>query len=116
MTREEFRTHKHLMERWAEGEKVQVFTVDMKWEDLDEPQWQLNTEYRISPKEEIIPMDFSDAERLISKTVKDKHYGLYTIVSTSKDSVYVGTSYTTYEELLEHYEFLDGSPIGKLSK
>ena len=45
-----------------------------------------------------------------------KSGGILMVEALSKDSVYMGCIWdsTTFGELLEDFEFLDGSPCGKL--
>lgn len=118
MTRDAAMKHKEVIQAFLDGEDVEYWNkYDRKWHCLSTPQFQSDTEYRVKPKEEIIPMDFSDAERLIGKTVKHKdseEYGIITSITASV--VQTGSYYYSYKDLMDQYEFLDGSPIGKLSK
>jgi len=43
--------HKHadLIHRWAEGEKIQFFSEQHEWEDIDLPVWDTNVSYRVKP-------------------------------------------------------------------
>lgn len=118
MTREGAIKHKEVILAFMDGADIEYQDSDSnEWYKAPTPQFYSDTEYRVKPKEEIIPMDFSDAERLIGKVIKNKDSNSASIiVSTLRDAVYVGNFATSYEALFEYYEFLDGSPIGKLSK
>jgi hypothetical protein len=117
MTKEQFKKHWYLIEKWTSGEQIQVLRKGV-WEDIDEPQWQLTPQYRIKPQLEYIPFDYSDAERLIGRAIKSKDGRVVTIISyiPTGDVITTGGGVTrTFEYLFNNYEFIDGTPCGKLS-
>lgn len=69
-------------------------------------------------EEKYVPYTFEDAEKLISKAVKSKNENLITFIGWFKlDQVNIyGEGSISYQELLENYTELDGSPLGKLAE
>lgn len=43
--------HKHaeLIKAWADGEPIQFLSKEGNWFDVREPNWDINTQYRIKP-------------------------------------------------------------------
>lgn len=52
---EELIRHKHadLIHGWAEGAKIQ-YSLGNNWYNTEKPEWNINTEYRIKPKKNVI--------------------------------------------------------------
>jgi len=51
MNREDVRIHIGVIREWANGSPVQFKRLgDGKWEDIDEPSWCADLQYRIKPK------------------------------------------------------------------
>lgn len=116
MTRDGAIKHRDIILAYADGADIEYYDYGT-WRDTPAPQFDPRTEYRIKPKEEIIPMDFSDAERLIGKTIRvRRNSDLLLITSCEHNNVVAGAYGYSYKDLLNYCEFLDGSPIGKLSK
>lgn len=116
MTREGAIKHRDVILAYADGADIEYYDYGT-WRDTPAPQFDPRTEYRVKPKEEIIPMDFSDAERLISRNLRNKSRNfISTITAVDNEGAWINGSYSLFSELFKYYEFLDGSPIGKLSK
>ena len=77
-----------------------------------------DVEYRIKPKSELIPFDFTDAEKLIGKVVKHKEgfSCVAVLLECNLQHICIGNDFEIYEVLLQDYTFLDGSPCGKLKE
>jgi hypothetical protein len=70
-------------------------------------------DYIVKPETQYIPFTFEDAKDLIGKVVVDKH-SIATIDYLDANGCNVSMTSWTYEEMLERYTFLDGTPCGKL--
>ena len=104
-----------IMVAFANGKTVQV-KVKNVWENVDYPAFNTLWEYRIKP--EIIPFDFTDAEKIIGKIVRHKE-GLNCVavlVECNLQHICIGNDFEIYEVLLQDYTFLDDSPCGKLKE
>jgi len=113
--------HKHydVIVAWANGEEVQA-NNGAKWYDITSwiPTWNEDVEYRIKPKSELIPFDFTDAEKLIGKVVRHKEGFdcVAVLLECNLQHICIGNDFEIYEVLLQDYTFLDGSPCGKLKE
>jgi len=116
MTKEQLKKHGALMLAWANGEKIQFQSGLNSWHDvIGDPTWSLSEEYRVKPKSEYIPFDFTDADGLRNQWVrrKDKN-AVWFITSITDSGVSIGGCTYLYCDFLGMFEFLDGSPCGKL--
>ena len=113
--------HKHYNEiiAWANGEEIEAYSVPANtWFQTSNPTWSKDVQYRVKPKQELIPFDFSDAEKLIGKSIKIKSFKEYYIITIVYPAhIFIsGHIRTEYDELFKKFEFLDGSPCGKLKE
>ncbi|MEN6487345.1 MAG: hypothetical protein ABFD66_00440 [Smithella sp.] len=85
-------------------------------ESLEDPEWHPEYEYRIKPAPKYVSFEPSDI--LIGKHVRSKTSPdiIHVITSQNNDSVYLGGRLCSRWELFIEYEFLDGSPCGKLKE
>lgn len=116
MTKEQLKKHGALILAWANGEKIQFQSGLNSWHDvIGDPTWSLSEEYRVKPKPEYVPFDFTDASILRNKWVrrKDKN-AVWFITSITDSGVSIGGCTYSYCDFLGMFEFLDGSPCGKL--
>lgn len=116
MTREQYKKHKYLIEKWAKGAQIQAVR-HADWENIEDPLWNINTEYRIAPIPEYIPFDYSDAEQLIGKAIKNKDSSFITLITgvSERGVLFYDSLNRGFEYIFKEYTFLDGSPCGKLS-
>ncbi len=54
MTRAGYKKHEPTMMLWRDGAKVQVRMISGEWQDIENPSWDEDTEYRLKPKVPII--------------------------------------------------------------
>ena len=80
-----------------------------------DPKWNwVHIKYRVKEEPELVPFSYEDAELLIGKVLKHKHSADYVVVTrVSKPLVSLNGFNSYYEELLDDFTFLDGSPCGK---
>ena len=68
-------------------------------------------------QDEYVQYDFSDADNLIGKVIKHKDTSsLSLITNVCKKGISASRSGITYSQLLENYEFQDGTMCGKIKK
>lgn len=113
--------HKHqdLIDEWeASGrtKEVEYQPYSKKWILTKDPVWNEETEYRFKPETKYVPFTFEDAEFLIGKAIKSKDNTVYDIITYINNTTRVNTGYgpRSFDELLESFVFLDGTPCGKL--
>ena len=112
--------HKEI-KAWADGAEIEMRVKSLnKWGDWEItycPGWHTisDIEYRVKPQPKLVPFDFSDAEQLIGKAVRNKYVKKLQLIVHVGDSVILSNNKypTFFSELLKNYEFLDGSPCGK---
>lgn len=116
MTKEQLKKHGALMLAWANGEKIQFQSGLNSWHDIiGDPTWSLSDEYRVKPKSEYVPFDFTDAPILRNKWIRVKNGGTeWMITGIGKTHMSLSFNSFSYADALEQLEFLDGSPFGKL--
>lgn len=109
--------YKELKEAFEEGEIIQVNEDIRGWIDIKFPKFICNpSKYRIKPEPEYIPFDFSDADKLIGKTVKGEDSGeIHIVTSIYLNGVSVNNNFQNFSDLLSYFTFLDGSICGKLN-
>ena len=116
MKREDAKNHLYFISKFAEGADIQWFNPTQGcWVDVDNPTFLGKSEYRIKPEPKFVPFTFEDAENLVGKVLRKK-YGdsIELIVRCNSYGCFVLHEVVIFQELLEHYTFLDGSPCGKL--
>lgn len=111
MTHEEAKKWEKEIKAFIDGATTQVY--HMNWEDINDPGWEINNDYRIKPQSKLVP--FEPSEILCGKVVrlKSDHTVLHVIRDQDSSYIYIGTEFMTHENLLNSYEFADGSPFGK---
>ena len=68
-------------------------------------------------QDEYVPFDFSYAANLIGNVIKHKNTSsLSLITNVCKKGISASRSGITYQQLLDNYEFQDGSTCGKIKK
>lgn len=105
-----------VMQAYVDGKEIEMCaygTCDWLVIPLNrQPLWNWGDySYRVKPEPEYIPFTFEDAEFLIDKIVKHETKPIIEkLISFGLESA----NAIFYEELLENFTFLDGSPCGKL--
>ena len=104
-----------VIEAQKEGKQIQSRRCDEKeWKDCVNPSYLDDYEYRAKPEPEYVPFDFSDAEKLIGKIVRNKHIQeIKMIVGLTDTGIVLSRQWYHFQSVLDDYTFLDGSPCGK---
>lgn len=113
--------HKHseVIHAWADGATIKYSWVGETWVIAKDPMWSEDIQYRVK-KQEYEEYSFQDAELLIGKIIKRKdpypltEYCVALITALTDKYLIIGQEYISYKELLNLWEFLDGSVCGKL--
>lgn len=122
MTREQLLKHWEVIEAYMNGAEVEYFDhINAEWVDCSsDPGFYIEAKYRIKKQPELIPFDFSDAEKLIGRIVvhKDKKEleGIHQITSIKNDYLYFYDGGCNMNYLFKYFTFLDGSPCGKIKE
>lgn len=118
MTREQLLKHWQVIEAYMNGAVIQYFNTSIsEWLNVKDPSFEINKEYRIKKQSELIPFDFSDAEKLIAKAMKRKTTGVYCLITFVSDlGVEISGYFIPFYELLKQFTFLDGTPCGKIKE
>ena len=104
-----------VMQAFKDGKEIEVYNIAKKgWFETNDPAWNWSiTDYRVKEESQYIPFTFEDWEIMIDKIVKHKKKPIIEkLTSFCDDSV----NAIFYNELLEEFTFLDGSPCGKLKQ
>jgi hypothetical protein len=99
----------------ADGKQIQFLRKEsLIWEDIDDPSFHINIEYRVKPEPILIPFDYSDAEHLLGREVTRKDVNKRAIiVEVREEGVVEGQYFHGYSAFLTTCLFADGSPCGK---
>lgn len=132
MTREEAKVLLPIIQAFAEGKVIECRTkpsliegsdVPNDWTEMKEIGFWNNIEYRIKQEPKYRP--FKDAEECWQEMQKHEYFGwikakdasipsrFITINSVRNEEVSITSGIDfTYNELVEHYTFIDGTPFG----
>lgn len=104
-----------VMQAYVDGKEIEYRCGDYQtWRKTIDPLWDwYKTDYRVKTEPEYIPFTFEDAEFLIGKALKHKKENYLAVITRCFNK---NTDIGDYEELLDEYTFIDGSPCGKLKK
>ena len=84
------------------------------WKDTSNPAWEWHQfDYRVKQAPEYIPFTFEDWEIMVNEIVKHKTKPIIEKLTSFCDE---SVNAIFYNELLEEFTFLDGSPCGKLKQ
>lgn len=87
------------------------------WQQAKTPTLDFSSnDYRVKPEPAYEPFDFSDAEFLIGKVVKEKEYSNVAIISKVNRQGVEVFIHTSFGVLFDKFVFLDGTPCGKLKQ
>lgn len=118
MTREEVKAKLPIIQAFSEGKTIQIKSND-KWVDLHEPDFRaFPDKYRIKPEPKYRP--FKTQEECWQEMQKHQPFGwvkekagegLYLIycINNCIDTIY---DINSFEEAINIYEFMDGTPFG----
>ena len=98
-----------------EGKKIQYKSkVSTRWENTLNPCFDYESEYRVEPEPLLIPFTFKNADKLIGQAIKSKVNisEVMLIIAVCEDGILIGDKGILFSNLLNHYTFLDGSPLG----
>lgn len=110
-SKEQLKMHWKEIQAWADGKQIQYrIDDDCEWNDINDPAFFPDYEYRVKPEPILIPFDYSDAKFLIGKAIKHKTLNYVELIKFISDKFVCDIS---FDNLLEYYTFLDGSPCGK---
>ena len=124
MTREETKKFLPIIQAFAEGKTIETYYYsDKTWREANNPSFSLCFEYRVKPESKYCP--FNSKEECWNEMqkhkpfawVKDKRTGeMMAIITFYKDdgyfNVYIGNNKYLYDEALEQFTFIDGTPFG----
>lgn len=108
-----------VMQGFIDGKKIEISSLrNDDWFDflLDEPAWNWETNrYRIKEEPKYIPYSYEDD--LLGMKVESKEFSdKFLITYQNNKKVWIEGSFCTYQELLDRYKKLDGTPCGKLAE
>lgn len=107
-----------VLKAFEEGKEIEVRSSNYpEWEKCSNPSWSFATaEYRIKPQPTYIPFTFDDRDLFRDKWIRVKGCMPESkIVDFDTNGIcFKGKKFTTYEELFNDFEFIDGSIFGKL--
>jgi hypothetical protein len=106
---------------FANGKKIQSFIITKNiWVDELNPDFSITKDWRIKPEPKLVPFTFEDNLLFRDKWIrfKDTKTFLYKIISIGNLFIRIADKQDkvveyTYLNLLELFEFEDGSPCGK---
>ena len=111
-----------VMQAFEDGKKIEGKPKGKDdWTICDYPSWNWQScEFRIKKEPKYIPFGWSDREQLRGKWVglkeKNEEYLITGFELTRSAYVFFNEECVSFRELFEQYEFLDGSPCGKLEE
>ena len=102
---------------YSQGKLIQISNNGNQWVEwiATNPDSIFNYNYyRIKPKPKLVPFTFEDNLLFRDKWVKTKgSTGMFKIMFYGNTTVVLNNNTITYLELLNRFEFEDGSPCGK---
>ena len=101
-----------IMQAHADGKEIEYSFIKDSWYDDKNPCWNwVDYNYRVKEAPEYIPFTFEDWEIMVDKIAKHKTKPIIEKLKSFYDDSANGIY---YNDLLEEFTFLDGSPCGKL--
>lgn len=125
MTREEAKDLLPIIQAYTEGKAIESRCIKgdkSLWYDDEDPSFDDAFEYRIKPEPKYRP--FRNMERCLEEMQKHQPFGWikrngywYNIISTGITNVKIidtrgAISTLCFDDLLNHYSFVDGTPFG----
>lgn len=124
MTRDKAKELLPVIQGFAEGKEIEVYnTHDGKWASTDTPLFYDNFKYRLKERPVYVPFNEGDADLIRDQWIKsinsDIEYKISVFHPIGSLPIYLplgSGEWISYENLLNRFTFLDGSPCGKLKQ
>ena len=101
-----------VMQAFADGKEIEYSFINGSWYNDKNPCWNwVDYNYRVKHAPEYVPFTFEDWEIMVDGIVKHKTKPIIEKLTSFCDE---SVNAIFYNELLEEFTFLDGSPCGKL--
>lgn len=122
MTRDRIKELLPVITAFAEGKTIEVKNSKNEWNEIDDPYFDGSPKaYRIKPVSEYRP--FKNAEECWKEMQKHKCFGWVRFKNRTEDGyinieaiknngVFFSSFHISFEDVLEYYTFIDGSPFG----
>ena len=119
MTREEAKELLPIIQAFAEGKTIEFSEDGKYWSKVDIPTWSSGKYYRIKPEPEYRP--FKTQEECWNEMLKHQPFGWvrdseflsqHLINSITNMSIVIDENTLRFQEAMNNYEFIDGSPFG----
>lgn len=122
MTRDRIKELLPVITAFAEGKTIEIKNSKNEWNEIDDPYFDGSPkEYRIKPVSEYRP--FKNAEECWKEMQKRKCFGWVRFKNSTEDGyvhietirnngVFFSSFRISFEDVLEYYTFIDGSPFG----
>ena len=100
---------------FANGKTIEHKSVSSGvWYEDENPSFACHLEYRIKSEPKLVPFTFEDKDLFKDKWFKLKTTsGLFKASYIDESLITIGASQNSYSELIQLFEFEDGSPCGK---
>ena len=104
-----------LIYTWLNGGRVQIKIIS-DWRDVQSISdfKNFNNEFRVYSEPKLVPFTFEDKDLFKDKWFRLKTTrGLFKASYIDESLITIGASQNSYSELMQLFEFEDGSPCGK---
>lgn len=124
MTRDKAKELLPIIQGFTEGREIQHYSPTLKeWIDNNNPDWFDRVEYRLKERPVYVPFNEGDADLIRDQWIKsinsDIEYKISVFHPIGSLPIYLplgSGEWISYENLLNRFTFLDGSPCGKLKQ
>lgn len=122
MTREEARQKAEIMLAYANGKEIEFYNdEDKTWASINDPSFDNCVDYyRVKKESKYRP--FKDGDECFKEMKKHEPFGwvrskesgkyFYPICYSDTEAMMTSSCRNTYDEMIEGFTFLDGSPFG----
>ena len=117
MTKDEAKKLSDILKAYSEGKIIEVSNNGSKWAELNmsypDNIFKYN-QHRIKPEPKLVPFTFEDKDLFKDKWFRLKTTGgLFKASYIDESLITIDASQNSYSELMQLFEFEDGSPCGK---
>lgn len=113
MLRDRARELLPIIQAFADGKAIEYKNAS-NWKLATGPDWSNDIQYRIKPQPKLVPFTFEDKDLFKDKWFRLKTTsGLFKALYIDESLITIGASQNSYSELMQLFEFEDGSPCGK---